>query len=105
MAADMKNEREDKRMLQVVVGASILALLAVLAGVVVIGSPHLPGVFGQWVAFMVGLMTSPIFLEISAFVVGLLVVFAINHCREKREGSEWVELEVPVGKGTDESAK
>jgi uncharacterized membrane protein len=99
LMADMKLDKEDKRVSQVLLGALLLALLALAAGVVVIGSPHLPGVFGQWVAFMVGLMTTPVFLEISAFVVGLMVVFAINHWREKREGPELVELDDASGTG------
>lgn len=104
-APDMKLDREDKRVSQVLLGALLLALLALVAGTVVIGSPHLPGVFGQWVAFMVGLMTTPVFLEISAFVVGLMVVFAINHWREKREGPELVELDEASGTGTGEHRK
>ncbi len=94
-AADMKPDKEDKRVSQVLLGALLLLILAILAGTVVIGCHHLPGVFGQWAAFMVGLMTTPVFLEISAFLVGLMVVFAINHVREKREGSELVDLEFP----------
>lgn len=104
-APDMKPDKEDKRVSQVLLGALLLALLALAAGTVVIGSPHLPGVFGQWVAFMVGLMTTPVFLEISAFVVGLMVVFAINHWREKRDGPELVDLDETRGTGDEKLRK
>jgi hypothetical protein len=105
LVPDMKLDMEDKRIAQVLLGALILVLLALAAGTVVIGSPHLPGVFGQWVAFMVGLMTTPVFLEISAFVVGLMVVFAINHWRERREGPELVELDEASGTGDEKLRK
>lgn len=96
----MDEESEsDQRLKQVLVGAVILTFLAIVAAIVIVGCHYLPGVFGEWVAFMVGLVTTPIFLEISAFVVGLMVVLAINHWREKADGPELVYLEEELSEG------
>ncbi len=52
---------------------------------------------------MVGVMTTPFFLEATFIFIGLVLVFAINHWREKRDGDEFVYLEqveepdAPVG--------
>lgn len=102
----MKEAVEDNSVKQIVLGALFLTFLAIIVGVVLMGSRFLPGVFGEWLGMMVGLMTTPVFLEISAFLIGLMVVFGFNHWREKRAGDEFVDLEEvadrPVGASTDE---
>lgn len=88
--ATMMASDDDNRGKQAVVGSVILLLLAVAAGTVVMGCHFIPGVFGEWLEVMVGIMTSPVFLEISAFTIGLLVVLAINHWRAQKDGDELV---------------
>lgn len=97
MCADMNEAGGENQKKQIVVGAAILLLLAFLAAGVVIGAHSIPGVVGEWISMMVGLMTTPVFLEISAFLVGLMVVLAINHWRQIRNGDELVYLEEADG--------
>jgi len=100
MISDMMKAEEENLGKQVVVGASILLLLAVLVGGVIMSSHFLPGVLGEWVGLMVGVMTTPVFLEISSFIIGLTVVLAINHWRQKRAGDDFVYLEQVDGPDT-----
>lgn len=100
MSADMKETAVENQKKQIVVGACILLLMAIIAGTVVIGGHSIPGVVGEWISMMVGLMTTPVFLEISAFLGGLMVVMAINHWREKRDGEELIYLN-EAGDGVD----
>ena len=51
------------------------------------------GCWGEWIGMMVGVMTTPFFLEASFIFIGLTLVMAINHWRQKREGDECVYLE------------
>jgi hypothetical protein len=97
MFSDMKEMAEENRMKQIVAGACILLLLAFIVGGVVMGAHWFPGVVGEWISMMVGLMTTPVFLEISSFLGGLLLVLVINHWRAKRAGDEWVYLEQVKG--------
>jgi len=93
MSADMKEAADENQKKQIVVGAAILLLLAFIVAGVVMEAHLIPGVVGEWISMMVGLMTTPVFLEISAFIVGLMVVLALNHWRQIRDGDELVYLE------------
>ena len=70
----------------------MLGLAMLLCGVL-LGWRYLPGLWGEWVGFMVGVATTPFFMEAGCAVLGLTLVLAINHWREKREGAELVYLE------------
>ena len=93
MMADMKRADDDNRVRQIAVGAGILAGLALAACGTLAGWRHLPGLLGEWVGVIVGVMTTPFLLEASCVVIGLTVVLAINHWRQKRAGDELVYLE------------
>lgn len=100
----MKRER-DERMMQVATGVGILMLLAVVVGAAVLGWRFLPGLLGEWLGVMVGVISTPFFLEASFFVLGLMIVVAVNHWRQRRDGDEWVSLEVePGGDGEADGA-
>lgn len=75
------------------VGAGILGGLTVAMCATMAGWRHLPGLLGEWLGMMVGVMTTPVFLEVSVALIGLTVVLAINEWRRKRDGDEWVDLE------------
>ncbi len=92
MAPDMTRADDDNRLKQVAVGVGILGVLTVTACGALAGWRHLPGLLGEWVGMMVGVLTTPFFLEASLGIVGLTVVLAINHWRRKRAGEEWVDL-------------
>jgi len=89
----MKEAADENQKKQIVVGAGILLLLAFIVAGVVMNAHVIPGVVGEWISMMVGLMTTPIILETSAFIGGLMVVLTINHWRQKRDGDELVYLD------------
>lgn len=99
----MTRADEDNRVRQVAVGVVILVSLTLAVCGALIGWRYLPGLMGEWIGMMIGVMTTPFFLETSFVIIGLMVVFAINHWREKRDGDEFVYLEqvdgpdVPAG--------
>ncbi len=71
----------------------ILALTLTLCGAL-LGSKHIPGVLGEWIGMMAGVMTTPFFMEASFILIGLSIVVWINHHRQKRAGDDFVEFEV-----------
>jgi hypothetical protein len=89
----MTRSDEENRVKQVAVGAGILGLLTLMVCGGLIGWGYLPGLLGEWIGMMVGVMTSPFFLEASFIFIGLTVVVMINHWRRKRDGDEFVYLE------------
>jgi hypothetical protein len=92
MTADMKTPANERTTQIIVCAAILLAVTAVVCGLL-IGWRHLPGLLGEWTGFMVGVMTSPFFMEASFAVIGLTIVMAINHWRQKRAGDELMYLE------------
>ncbi len=99
----------ENRLKQVAVGAGILGLLTALFCGALIGRHYMPGLLGEWIGMMVGVMTTPFFLEGSFLIIGLTVVVTINHWRQKREGDDLVYLEqveeTDVTGGMPESAR
>lgn len=89
----MTRSGDDKRVRQVVVGVGILVVLTLTVCGVLIGWRYLPGLLGEWIGMMIGVMTTPFFLEASFICIGLTLVVAINHWRQKRDGDEFVYLE------------
>jgi len=94
MAVPEREERETSRTKQVVLVALLLLGLAVVVCATLIGWHHLPGVLGEWIGMMVGIMSTPFFLEASFLFIGLTIVLVINHHRQKKSGDDFVELEV-----------
>lgn len=83
----------DERKRQVVIAAGILLAIAVVVCGLLLWVPHVPGFLGEWLGFMVGVVTTPFLLEISFAVFGLSLVLVINHLRQKKAGDELVFLE------------
>ena len=78
---------------QVGLVAAILLGLTLLVCGALLGWHHLPGVWGEWIGTMVGMMSTPFFLEASFIFIGLSIVMWINHLRQKRDGDELVYLD------------
>lgn len=101
-----KKER-DERVGQVLVGIGILVgVLVVTSAIRFLGL--MPGFLGEVFAMFAGLLSTPVFLEISFFILGILIVLAINLWRQKRDGDEFVYLEEvkgPEAKDLPEHAK
>ena len=43
-------------------------------------------------------MSTPFFLEASFIFIGMTIVVAINHWRQKRDGDDFVEVEIKDSK-------
>lgn len=89
----MTHADQEHRGRQIAVGVGILLAVTGLVCGTLIGWRYLPGLMGEWIGTMVGVATTPFFLEGSFVVLGLTVVVAINHWRQKRDGDELVYLE------------
>ena len=74
-------------------GTAIVLAVAAVVCLSIYGWRFLPGLLGEWVGFMVGLMTTPFLLEFSFLFLGLMLVVFINHWRRSREGDDFVTLE------------
>jgi hypothetical protein len=83
----------DERKRQIWIGAAILLTVAVVVCGLLLSVPHVPGFLGEWLGFMVGVVTTPFLLEISFALFGLSLVLVINHLRQKNAGDELVFLE------------
>lgn len=84
---------QDERRKQLAVGAVILTIFTVVVVGLLTGWRHMPGVLGEWVGIMMGVVTTPFILEASFFLVGLMIVIFLNNYRRHREGDEFVYLE------------
>ena len=87
----------DERVKQVAIGASILIVLAVVVSGLLIGWRLLPGLLGEWVGTIIGVMTTPFFMEASFAILGLVTVITLNHWRQHKDGDEFVYLEQVSG--------
>ena len=87
----------DERVKQVAIGAGILIVLAVVVTGLLVGWRLLPGLLGEWVGTMIGIMTTPFFMEASFAILGLVIVISLNHWRMHKDGDEFVYLEQVAG--------
>jgi uncharacterized membrane protein len=89
----MRLRGDDERVKQVAIAIGIL--LAVACGVVTLwlGWMHIPGPAGEFLGMIVGIMSTPFFLEASFVVVGVLIVMAVNAVRRHRDGEDFVTVE------------
>lgn len=95
---------DGKRAKQIAVGGCILLALTVMICGMLLGWRYLPGLFGEWVGLMVGLVTTPVILEVFFVILGLTVVVVINHWQRIRDGDELVYLE-PESGGRSEAGR
>ncbi len=87
----------DERIKQVAVGAGILiGLMTVFCGLL-LGWRYLPGILGEWVGTMLGIMSTPFFLEGSFLILGLTIVISLNIWHRHKQGDELVYLEQVTG--------
>ncbi|MGC4016713.1 MAG: hypothetical protein QM755_19695 [Luteolibacter sp.] len=82
----------NERLRQVVAAAAILGGVLVLT-LGVRAASFLPGIVGEFFGMVTGILSTPVFLEISFFCMGLMIVLALNHWRMKKEGDEFVYLD------------
>ena len=87
----------DERVKQVAIGAGILIVLTLVVPGLLVGWRLLPGLLGEWVGTMIGIMTTPFFMEGSFAILGLVIVISLNHWRQHKDGDEFVYLEQVAG--------
>ena len=86
--------KETGRVSQFLVGAAIL--LVVLLGFVclLLFWRKIPGLLGETVGKIVGIMSTPFFMEASFVILGFLIVVSLNIWRRRKEGDEFVTIEM-----------
>lgn len=89
----MPSRTRDERVKQVLIAAALLAALTCGVVAMLLGWRKVPGVLGEWLGMVVGIMSTAFFLEASFVVVGVLVVMGVNAVRRHREGDEFVALD------------
>ncbi len=90
-------------MRQVAIGAGILLVITVVVTGLLLGWRLLPGVLGEWVGTMLGILTTPFFMEASFVVLGLVIVILLNHWRRIKDGDEFMYLEQVSGPDVPEN--
>jgi hypothetical protein len=86
-------ETEVSRKKQVMIAFAILATITAGALSLLLGWRFVPGLLGEWLGVIAGLISTPFFLEASFVVLGLLIVTGLNSWRRSKEGDEFVYLE------------
>lgn len=87
----------DERVKQAVFGVSILITLTLLVSGTLLGWRLIPGLLGEWIGMMIGIVTTPFFMETFFAILGLVTVIAINVWRRRKDGDEFVYLDVVDG--------
>ena len=87
----------DERVKQVAIGGVILTVLTVLVTGALLGWRLLPGLVGEWVGTMIGILTTPFFMEASFAILGLVTVISLNIWCRRKDGDEFVYLEQVAG--------
>lgn len=87
----------DERVKQVAIGVGILITLMLVVTGALTGWRLLPGLLGEWVGTMIGIVTTPFFMEASFAILGLVIVISLNHWRQHKDGDDFVYLEQVTG--------
>ncbi len=87
------DQAKDERVKQVAVGAAILIAIGVIVPSALIGWRFLPGMVGEWIGMMLGVMTTPFVMETSFILIGITIVIGLNNWRRHRDGDDFVYLE------------
>jgi hypothetical protein len=83
----MPNSRQLRNAI-LIIGGVALGIISLWAG------RFLPGSAGEIMARIFHIITTPIILEASFGILGIVIVMALAHFNEKR-ADEWVEMDFP----------
>lgn len=86
-------QAQDERVKQVMTAAVLLAALAAVVVCMLLFWRLVPGVAGEWLGMVVGIMSSPFFMEATFVALGVLIVMVVNAVRRHREGDDFVTVE------------
>ena len=89
----LREKDDDPRPKQLVVGLGILGAMVLIVPAFYIVWQFVPGVFGEFLGVIAGVISTPFLLEISFIILGLIIVVALNNMRMRRNGDEFVYLE------------
>ena len=89
----MAARAKDERVKQVLIAAAVLGALTCGVVALLLGWRRVPGLLGEWLGTLVGILSTPFFLEASFVIVGVLVVMVVNAVRRQREGDDFVALD------------
>ncbi|WAC21447.1 hypothetical protein OVA24_08615 [Luteolibacter sp. SL250] len=95
-------EEQVGRNKQILIAAVILGTITVFVLTLLIGWRYVPGLFGEWLGVIAGLLSTPFLLEGSFVVLGLMIVVGLNSWRRMKEGEEFVYLDQVEGPGAEE---
>ena len=88
---------QDERVKQIAIGTSILIVLTVVVSGLLVGWRLLPGLLGEWLGTIIGIMTTPFFMDATFAILGLVIVISLNHLRQRKNGDDFVYLEQVTG--------
>ncbi|MGJ8673960.1 hypothetical protein [Rubritalea sp.] len=88
-------EWEKKWVKTLVIGCVFMSGFFLVLGVVGASVFLLDGYPGELAAKIAGYMSSPVFMELSFFMIGLSLLFSFNIVRRLFEGEDFVEVEIP----------
>ncbi len=83
---------EQKR--QIGIAATIMLAITVVICGLLLWVPYVKGLIGEWLALIVGVVTTPFFMEGSFAIFGLTLVLVLNHLRQKETRDELVDLDL-----------
>ena len=89
----MQGGANDERVKQVAIAAAIVAAVTCAAVALLLGWRFVPGVLGEWLGTIAGVISTPFFLEASFVVVGVFIVIVLNTVRRQRDGDDFISLE------------
>ncbi len=86
-------DETESRGKQILAGALVLLAVTVCFGSLLMFWRLIPGWVGESVGMVVGVMSTPFFMEASFIILGFLIVISLNIWRRHRAGDEFVTLE------------
>jgi hypothetical protein len=90
MAEQAATENRGKQFL---VGGAILCLVAGMVISLLLFWREIPGLLGETVGKIVGIMSTPFFMEASFVILGFFIVVGLNTWRRHKDGDEFVTIE------------
>ena len=94
-------EWERKWVKTLIVGCAFMSGFFIVLSVVGASVFLLDGFAGEIAAKIAGYMSSPVFMELGFFCIGLTLLFAYNIVRRKVDGNDFVEIEIKDEKKED----